>query len=333
MHGSKTITVIIHSTTVRVNGSSSRYAQDTYLIGIGLGKDIDTARSAARAEIAKIFKAKVMQAAQDVSREKHSREGAMSASSSSMDMELKTSVTTDEILEGVEIPETWEAKNKTFYALAVLNKAKLRNTLSHQILSIDESIAADVANAQKSATAIEQLRGYSQALMLLSQKEELLARKRVVDPVVMQELSSAPSEAEIRIKRDEVIRKIVFVVDAGTNKTGIKETVAAVVSKQGFTIIPSIPANNNGLTIITLKCSIETVLSDRANPQWKFCDWKIYAELFEEGGVGAFATISKEGQSAHLTEVSVQNKALLDAKQELSCALENAINEYICGNK
>src|SRR3989339_359376 len=103
-----------------ISGSSEKFPSDRFLVGIGIAGNPDAARSAARAEIAKIFKSRVSQTTSDTQAERILRNGSGMKSSASDSVEMKTQVSTDEILEGVEIADLQnDTKNRICYALAV----------------------------------------------------------------------------------------------------------------------------------------------------------------------------------------------------------------------
>ena len=64
-----------------ISGKDKRYPEETYLTGVGIGKDIDSARSAARAEILKVFEAHIEQTALDIQTESTSDMGGKSKTS------------------------------------------------------------------------------------------------------------------------------------------------------------------------------------------------------------------------------------------------------------
>jgi len=139
-----------------ISGFSGKYPEQTYLLGIGLGDSLDEARSAARAEISKVFKANVTQFSRDTKQESSIQQYNKNRISGSMKTELETSVFTEEVLEGVEIADTWlDEKNKTYYALAVLNKTKTRALLAGQVAEQEEIIQSRFELAKKITTALE----------------------------------------------------------------------------------------------------------------------------------------------------------------------------------
>lgn len=310
-----------------INGKSSKYSQESYIIGIGIGDNLDASRSAARAEIAKVFKAKVIQSAQETNREKLSKGKAVNSS----EVEQTTIVLTEEMLQGVEIAETWHnEKNRTYYALAVLNKQKLRAALSSQISDEEENIQSYLSRVKKTVSPIEQIRLLSGALKSWDRKEELIVKKRVVDPVAVQDLPLALTRAEIQKQKDESMDKIRFFVDSGDDKTELKEIISNAISKIGFKTILSLTDKlENNISIITVKCKIEVSDFDRGNPQWKFCNWNAYAELVDKASVSeSFASISRQGQSSHINKEGAQNKAVSEASQALSESIGESINQY-----
>jgi hypothetical protein len=134
-----------------ISGRDPAYPEAKYLLGVGLGKDLDGARANARAEIARVFQSRVEQVLTDVQTErstsKNARRGASRGTQSS---ELKTTVSTDDFMEGVKIVHTWnDRKSKQVYALAILDKAAERRTLSGKILEQEEIVKIGRASCRE----------------------------------------------------------------------------------------------------------------------------------------------------------------------------------------
>ena len=314
-----------------INGISKKYPVDAYIIGIGIGDTVDGARSAARAEIAKVFKSRVAQAAQDISKEKTVQEGKKSKTSSYSETSLQTNTSTDEVLEGVEISETWfNEKSKVHYGLAVLNKQKTRVALAHALSNAEEATQALMSAAKQSASVIDKILSLNKALLELNKKDLIAAKMRVVSPGSGMDLpSGGASRGEIQKQLEESKSKLVFKVDAGEDTNNLKEAVSAAISKQGFrTIETSLEA---GATLIMVNCKIEASPLDRGNPQWKFYNWSATANLVETTNDKTFSNIAKQGQASHTTEDGAKSKAITESKKELARAVEESISQNILG--
>lgn len=320
-------------TPVWINGISPQHTAREYLVGVGVGDTLEGARSSARAEIAKVFTAKVVQSSQDTKKERTSQEGAISQFSSRQDTALTTSVSTDEVLQGVEIVETWQdPKKKTYYALAVLNKLKTRQALTQQIADQEELCSSSMARAAGAASVIEKLRALNGALDALRTKDELIVRKQVVDPVVVSEPGGGKLRADIETQKAGLVKKIQFIIQTD-DTPNLAARITEKLNGLGFITYPA-PPERQAADIMLLLVSAKTTITpvERKNPQWVFYGWHGTVSITEAGAGGqGIATIVKDGQSSQLTQEAAKTKAVADAVREIANATEQEINRYIFG--
>ena len=313
-----------------ISGSSEKFPSDRFLVGIGIAGNPDAARSAARAEIAKVFRSRVEQTSRDTQMERSIQEGRTKKVSSSISAQQDTQVSTDLVLEGVEIIEVWnDPKNKICYALAVLEKPKLRAALAQQMLDHEEIIKAQLSIAEKTASPIEAIRAYTLVLQAMDRKDDLAARKRVIDPVSMPELPSAMTTAQVLKNKDEALSKIEFVVK--TEESALGEALAARITKLGFKVIPDVAAAGADSAVIVLESRVSTEPMERNHPQWKFCNWRTTVELYD-GKLAArkiIASSLKEGQVSQLSEDGARAKALIAGHDNAAIVTEEQIRKYI----
>lgn len=88
-------------------GPDPKYPETKFMTGVGIGSDLDGARSNARAEIARTFHARVQQTLTDQQTESSTSSGKKrSAAQGTQKSHIDTQVTTDTLLEGVAAVET-----------------------------------------------------------------------------------------------------------------------------------------------------------------------------------------------------------------------------------
>jgi hypothetical protein len=205
-------------------GKVDKYPAHVYVTGVGVGSDLDAARTNARAEVSKVFQARIRQTSQDIL----SEVSAAGSVQGRRESEMSTSVSTDGLLEGVRIAETWyDKKSKKHYALAVLNKAKARAGFSEQIADKEAESRSHLAQGQKAAEPLEKARHYARARAAWRDRDALITRRRVVDPANADFLAN-PASAEIDAALNEALHSIQFVVEA------VSEDPAAGVSRGRF---------------------------------------------------------------------------------------------------
>ena len=316
-----------------VNGASSKYPAKDYLIGVGVGDTLDGARSSARAEIAKVFKSRIVQTGQDTKSERTSQEGSSSRFSTSQDSALSTAVSTDELLHGVEIVETWQhEKNKTYYALAVLNKQKTRQSLMQQITDQEEIAAGKLLQARQTGSLINRLRALNGALESMNKRDELAARKRILDPVAVADISPAGVRADIEKQKGDLIAKVRFVILAD-DTPNLAAQVTEKVTHLGFATVSSAEdAKGTDGVVLTISAKTSVNPIDRGNPQWKFYGWHGTLTVTDAADNGrVIATVVKEGQASHVTAEASKAKATTEAVDAVAAAVEQELAKYLFG--
>ncbi|HOW28152.1 MAG TPA: LPP20 family lipoprotein [Elusimicrobiota bacterium] len=317
-----------------ITGADKNYPDQTFILGVGIGRDIDSARSAARAEISKVFQARVQQSVTDVQSEGTQTGGKKPVMTGSQSTEMKTRVATDGLLEGVQIAETWlDEKAKTHYALAVLDKMKMRAALSGQLTEIEEKMESYLGQAKAATSPLEKAKGLSQALKQMDLKEPILARKRIVDPSPMPDLPGSLSRPEIEKQLGDALGRIQFVVDAGKDDQGarIHELVKAEITKKGFKVSDTAAATAPESPVIVVKCRLSVEPYDRGNPQWKFFLWKGTFEMYDGVGGKMLYSSAPTGEEGHLTESGAQTKAKTVGEQALAAEAGQRISDYVFG--
>ncbi len=316
-----------------INGSSTKYSEKAYLIGVGVGDTLDGARSSARAEIAKIFKSRIVQLGQETRSEHTSQEGTSSQFEMQQDTSLSTSVSTDELLHGVKITETWHnKKSRTYYALAVLNKRKTRQALMHQIADQEEIVTGSLTQAKRSISALDKLRALNSGLEAMNRKDELIARKQVLDPVVVADISSGTTRAGIEKQRMDVIGKIRFSLQTD-DTPNLAARLTEKITGMGFTTVPDV-ADQETKDVVHLIVNAKTAISfvDRNNPHWKFYGWQGTVSIVDAADrTRVIATAVKEGQASHITADAAKAKAVSEAVQAVAEAAELEIEKYVFG--
>jgi hypothetical protein len=314
-----------------VTGSSKKYPDSGFVTGVGIGDTLDAARSSSRAEIAKVFKSRVTQASENTASEKSTVKDRALQSFGETKTESKTSVFTDEVIEGVKVAETYfDKKKKTHYALAVLDRSKTRAALSVKIAEQEAILTSNLSAAEKSISPASKVRMLSGALDAFDRESALKARRRVVDPADIPDIGV--QRQDILTKLADAESKITFVVDAGED-SGLRNAVSSRVTRMGFKIESSMPEKTApGAVVLFIKCDLAVEPFERSNPQWKFYNWSGNLNINENGLKGKIIVVStKSGQVSQLSEDSSRDKALLTGSQAMASMVEESINQYLFG--
>lgn len=309
-----------------IKGSDPQYPDQTYMIGVGIGSDLDGARANARAEISRSFQANVQQTLTDTQTESSASVGRRRGpATGTQKSEMTTQVMTASLLEGAQIKETYyDKKKKKHYALAVLDKRAMRQSLSLQITEKEEEIATRLTQAEDAESPLSQARALGQALRIAQERDDLAARRRIVDPAPIPSLAGETSTAKIDGDLAKILNKVTFQVQAeGGAKSRLKQAVSGRVAELGFKL-----TEDNSAPLV-LKCALEVEPFDRGNPKWKFYHWNATVELFEGGKTVASSTPS--GEEGHLMEKTAEVKARDAGEEGVALAAQKLISEYVFG--
>lgn len=130
-----------------VDGVSEQYPRNAYLTGVGIADQLGNARDRARSEVAKIFRVAVNERSSD------SRSFTQSGSVSNFEQEIQRDLVTrtEQVLEGVQIADTWEDGTGRIYALAILDRARAAMRLRTDINGLDRAASAMMQRARASS--------------------------------------------------------------------------------------------------------------------------------------------------------------------------------------
>lgn len=310
-----------------VNGPDPKYPETKYVTGVGIGADLDGARSNARAEIARTFQARVQQTLTDQQTESSTSNGKKrSAAQGTQKSRSDTTLTTDTLLEGVTVAETfYDKKSKKSYALAVLDKIALRRTLSTQIIEKEQALSIAKTRADGAATPLERARALSSAIEAGRERDELSTRRRVVDPAGMAELSGG-STAELENALEKAIAAIpVSVTAEGPEGSKLREAVVAQINGLGVSV-------SSGTTMgLAVKAKLEVAPFERGVPEWTFFQWNGTVELTDLSTGKVVASTTKDGVEGHLTVTTAKSKTIAAGETALGQETARLINSYLFG--
>lgn len=315
-----------------IDNKSKKYPESLYIIGVGIGDTLDASRSASQAEIAKIFQLQITQSISDFKKESFSNREI----SNKMSTEINTKVTTEGLLEGVEIAETYfDEKKNIYYALAILNKGKMSKVIAFQILEQEVFIQTQVYSTNRMKSPLEKTKALTLAIKAANKREELINRQRIIDIISMPTPNTQSiSLAELQKRKSDELKKIHFVIisDNQDNDYNLINVINEKVTKLGFNIDATedkVINEDSFRAIIKCRLNLEPVIRPGSG-DWKFYNWQVVLEMREKNQNGNILTTDTlQGQVSNLTDDTAKRKAVFAAKQETSLAIEKMINNYI----
>lgn len=130
-----------------VSNPEAVYPAQSYLTGLGTGRDPDMAMKSAQAALAQVFRARIQAVITNYESERRTSDGQVQSVQSN---EQAIRATTDKQLESVEIANLWSDPNGVHYAIAILDRAQARNGILSQVREVDAGLlaAADIIDGK-----------------------------------------------------------------------------------------------------------------------------------------------------------------------------------------
>ncbi|MFH1874699.1 MAG: LPP20 family lipoprotein [Pseudomonadota bacterium] len=226
-----------------LSGASETYPEPRYFIGIGSapldkgaqGQQINWAGNQARAEIAKILRAQVKST---TTAQREVMSGSEKPESSSTQTDIVT-VTTDEVLQGVQIKSYYkDKKDGLVYALAVLDRPKSAKQLESKINNLKQEILVELEAAQGFQQEEEPLlaiKHFRRALNLahnINAQSEIYA---VLSPMAISQLDKGTqSAADIQKILYGLGKQVKFQIQIQGPADGVKPYIIKGLAQAGF---------------------------------------------------------------------------------------------------
>lgn len=164
-----------------VDGTPARYPRMTYMTGVGRGTARMPCESDSRAQIAKIFEARISQVSSDWMGHFSRVNATGKVHIEAMAVSQLTRVSTDYVLKGTMIAEVWRGEG-AFHCLATLDRMQAARRLRGEIDRLDVQIAAKVSEGDKGENPTTKFFAYKAAMLLLQRREALNTELRIVSP-------------------------------------------------------------------------------------------------------------------------------------------------------
>jgi hypothetical protein len=152
------------------------YPPERYMKAEGTGRTEAEAANQARAELSRIFSARVTSETMD---RVSSVIGGSGEEVETQSIQSEVHVVSDVALTGVEVAGIWR-EGEVFRALAVLDKLKARGVWVSELYDLDGRIAALVASSENGRNDLLSLRSLRSALSLWIEREVVASRLHVV---------------------------------------------------------------------------------------------------------------------------------------------------------
>lgn len=210
-------TVALGGQPAWVNGDSSEYPNNQYLIGRGVGSTAEEAQNRARGDLATIFEVRIQVQNENTTTVARSDNKEQVSKLASQQVSAKT----DKVISGINIAQIWrDPVTMDFHALAVLPRAQAAASLSEELAKIDNELQQDLQQAKTAEDALLKIGTLQQALQATIRREGFQATLKVIDPSG-RGVQSQITQASVQQLIDDTLKHVRIVsevVDGGGTK-------------------------------------------------------------------------------------------------------------------
>ncbi|MBI2889350.1 MAG: LPP20 family lipoprotein [Nitrospirae bacterium] len=306
------------------SGTSKKYPPEKYFIGVGNAPDLGTAQDKARAEIAKILRARVEQEQSEKETYRQQTTGKKTQASQTFEASTATRVKIDETLEGVAIAETFEEKSMR-YALAVLDREKTAMDLRKKVTTLELEAEELMKGAGADAAKIQKARSLYGAWERYEKADGYARQLAVVSPTGS---GISLHGGEARIRAEKALADIKFRVEVkGEGLEDVVKAITQALSGLGFT-----GAAEGEKEDLLVRGDVALEPYDRGS-SLKFAKWSLALQCVESAGGEAIATVSKVGDEGSTTPDLARQKAIVNMRRMVQEQLRDELLRSLLGAK
>jgi len=222
-----------------INGNSSQYPNNQYLIGRGQGEYAAIARDRARADLAKIFEVNIAEQSKDITEFSRTGSGEQAQTSLKSSASRQIATRTEQTLSNIEIAEDWtDPKSGQHHALAVMDRLKAGQSLREDIQQLDRLTGEAIADAKQQNDVLLKLGNASRAVEAQLQRRALQRQLQVIDPAGMgvpasyslgkliQDRNALAQRLSIktRVVQDDASGQLQTIIDGALGEAGFRHT-------------------------------------------------------------------------------------------------------------
>jgi hypothetical protein len=252
-----------------------------------------------------------------------------------------TRVSTDKVLENVQIVDRWiDVQKGLHYALAGMHRSQAETSFMERITDLDRSIRDDVEEAHRSSDKLGKVRALRRAARNLVLRETYNTDLRVIRPSGQGTAASyRVSELAHELEQFLATNLVLVVTMAGDQVEPMQRALTEGLLKEGLTVTSrawegdrSMNGDSGGSSPELLVQGVVRVWPiDVRDPQFKFMRWCSDFEVVDVTSrhvVGALSTGGKEG---HLSEREATAKVVRVMQETFSTHVAKAIAGHVYG--
>ncbi len=279
------------------------------MTGLGQGQSREQAEKRAYAGVARIFTAHVQADSSDRESYTLKEQNEQSSTERSLRIDHMTRVTTNKVLENVQILESWFRKrDRQYFVLAGLHRTQAEQTLLARLGRIDGQIEAELDRGRTGSTTIDRIQGYKRMMRLLEKRPHINSDLRVVrvsgQGVPAPWSLGAIQQEFMDFVRDEVS---ISVSIQGESPEELERAIWEALKKEGLLSGAQPLSASTPDIAITGYGQLWPV--DLPDPLFRYVRWCGDVEIREGESGRLLGVISQSGREGHITEREARVRA------------------------
>lgn len=301
------------------------YSDTQYVSAVGYGADRETAEKSALGSLVAIFGQKVSGKTIVNSRYTEAvRAGKVLVEEDSAIQRAVTSSWDQKSIIGAEIKDTWFDGVKTFYAVAVMDKAKAMVLYSGLIESNESTVKKMTAIPISERNTLDAYTRFDLAATIADTNNEFLNVLSVVSPgAAAARRGTISTGDDLRLECRKIAENIpIFISIENDRNEQIKASFASVLSAAGFKI-----AKQESRYALRARLTLsETQLPKNPN---KFARYLVEANLVDGSTNTTVMPYTVNGREGHATLDEAEHRAVRSADKKIRQEFGNAFSEFL----
>jgi len=304
-----------------VDFSDSVYDSSNYVTAVGNAANRDMAEKNALANLTAIF-GQSIKADQTITNtyQEAVKNGVTTGwtDNTAMDSTIKTSASMDTLI-GAEVKEVWYDSKGTYFAVAVMEKAKTAQIYNEMIKANQSMIANLVTMKDAEKNSLE---GFSRYQFAAAVADINITYGNVLQ-VIGYPVTGLVKGDSYRLEAKNITKAIPIGINVKNDKSGrIQGAFAKAFSDIGFR-----SGGNNSRYILNVDITVSPV--DLPNNTNKFARIELGANLIDTNGNAVLIPYNFSSREGHTTATEAENRCFLAAERKINEEYKDLLTDYL----
>ena len=226
-----------------IESEPGRYPNNLYISATGSASDFELAKDRALANLSKVFEVRIDEASTTKTEIYVSLHNMKEAVAKKNRLSQRIRVSTDKIIQGAQIAESWRDDELALYhSLAVLDRKQARNNIKDEINRLDEETSIELVNVDLNDDALHAIKALDRAISLQQNRLSLHNVLKIINlhgrgyPGEWQ-LSDLQNQLEDKLRSLKITAAVDNVVDSELTSPELNKILKTSMAKSGLSAV------------------------------------------------------------------------------------------------